>query len=327
MNPCGPEQNGDSYEGSEPLDQALADRFAFIVEVPDWEEMSEKTHRAIAAADEQAERPGFSAALQSQLGSWRSKYQTLMAEPDERTVEYCLIVANELGCAGFRISPRRVRQLVKNISALLSVRGSRRVEQTFETALSWSLPQRAWGVQISEHIIRSAHRTAWDSASLCGKQKWLNDFHLEKRFPAKIKSLVTSCPDPDTGTLAVTQLLAHEPKARAAMFAYAVYPAALTGKLKIGSEGISDLGKTAAGVLDINGTVTWHSFNPNAKNPDWLRMQIILDAMSGKRRERAAQFFNYLFVNQIVPADPIKEEAELNECIELLEGLSQSVAA
>ena len=323
MNPCGPEQNGDSYEGSEPLDQALADRFAFIVEVPDWDEMSEKTHRAIAGADEQAERPGFSKALRSQLESWRSAYRTLIAEPDVRTVEYSLIVANELGCAGFRISPRRVRQLVKNISALLSVRGSRREEQTFETALSWSLPQRAWGVQISEHIIRSAHRTAWDSASLSGTQKWLNDFHLEKRFPAKLKMLVRNCPDADTGTLAVTQLLAHEPKERAALFAYAVYPAALSGTLKIGSEGVSDLGKAASEVIDVDGELKWKESqaDANGRNRDWVRLQKLLDPMSGKRRERAAQFYNYLYINDMSPEDPVAIEGELNECVTYLSSL------
>ena len=325
MNPCGPEQNGDSYDGSEPLDQALADRFAFIVEVPDWHEMSEQTHRAIAGADEQTERPGFSLALQSQLESWRSVYSCMTARPDDRTVDYCLIVANELGRAGFRISPRRVRQLVKNITALLAVRGNRREERTFEMALTWSLPQRAWGVQISEHVIRSAHRTAWDSASLSGKQKWLNEFHLETRFPAKVNRLVAGCPDADTGTLAVTQLLAHEPKARAAMFAYAVYPAALSGTLNIGSEGVSDLGKVASDVIDIDGVLTWNGSraDANGHNPDRTRLQKILDTMSGKRRERAAQLFNYLYINDLAPNDPVAVEEELNECVTYLSSLGQ----
>ncbi len=318
MNPCGPEQNGDSYEGSEPLDRALADRFAFIVEVPDWHEMSDETHRAIACADDSLQRPAFSAALRSQLEIWRSAYGCLIANPDERAVEYCRIAANELGKAGVRISPRRVRQLVKNISALLSVRGSHRENQTFETALNWSIPQRAWGVPVSEHVIRSAHRTAWDAASLCGTQKWLNEFHLERRLPARIKKLLSGCPGPDTGTLAVTQLLAHEPPARAAMFAYAVYPAALAGKLNVSSEGVSDLGKVAAEVLSVNGSVTWRSSNPSAKNPDWVRLQNVLATMSGKRRERAAQLFDYLFINNLAPEDPLALEEELNECTKVL---------
>lgn len=254
MNPCGLNQVGDLYDGSEPLDQALADRFAFIVEVPDWDTMSDNTHRAIASADDSTKRPKFSAALRSELESWRAAHQSLIAHPDERTVEYCRIAANELGKAGIRISPRRVRQLVKNISALLAVRRTRGEEKTFEVALTWSVPQRAWGVEVSEHVIRSAHRTAWDAASLCGKQKWLNEFHLERRFPAKIKKLLSGCPGPDLGTLAVAQLLAHEPPARAALFAYAVYPAALAGKLNIGSEGVADLGKAAAEVISVKAT-------------------------------------------------------------------------
>ncbi|MDI1242813.1 MAG: MoxR family ATPase [bacterium] len=322
MNPCGPDQNGDCYEGSEPLDQALADRFAFIVEVPDWDEMSDKTHRAIAGADDSIERPAFASALRAELESWRSAYRSLIAEPDERTIEYCRIAANELGKAGIRISPRRVRQIVKNISALRSVRGSGREEQTFEMALNWSLPQRAWGVQVSEHVARSAHRTAWDAASLCGTQKWLNEFHLERRFPGKIKKLLTSCPDPDSGTLAVTQLLAHEPKGRAAMFAYALYPAALGGKLNIGSEGVPEIGKVASGVLDVRGSFSWRPNNGTSRHPDNARLQNILDGMSGKRRERAAQLFNYLFINELTPVDPVAVEEELDQCVTCLRSLT-----
>ncbi|MDV7395032.1 hypothetical protein RZS08_26845, partial [Arthrospira platensis SPKY1] len=39
MNPLFTEtgSDGDNYDGSISLDQALADRFAFIIDVPDWE--------------------------------------------------------------------------------------------------------------------------------------------------------------------------------------------------------------------------------------------------------------------------------------------------
>jgi MoxR-like ATPase len=42
MNPCAADQGvGDYYDGSVPLDQALADRFAFIIQVPDWEDLED----------------------------------------------------------------------------------------------------------------------------------------------------------------------------------------------------------------------------------------------------------------------------------------------
>lgn len=320
MNPCGPDQDGDTYEGSEPLDQALADRFAFIVAVPDWDAMNDKTHRRIASSNEFEAKPAFSANLRSELQSWRSVYGSLIATPDERTIEYSRIASNELGKAGIRISPRRVRQLVKNISALLAVRRGRSEEQTFELALKWSLPQRAWGVEPTKLVIRGAHRTAWDSANLGGTQKWLNEFHLKTDLPGKISLLIASCPDPDTGTLAVTQLLANEPPERAALFAYSVYGAALTGKLKIGLEGVTELGKWALQTLDVDGELVWRSNTSDSslKNPNFTRLQNYLDGMSGKRRERAAQFFNYLYVNNLTPEDPGIVEEELNQCVKCL---------
>src|SRR5207249_3762906 len=43
MNPPPDEDNGDEifYRGSEPIDPALADRFAFIIEMPSWDRFSE----------------------------------------------------------------------------------------------------------------------------------------------------------------------------------------------------------------------------------------------------------------------------------------------
>ena len=57
MNPCSTDQDGDEdYTGSEPLDPALADRFALFVNARDWEE----SERRGAAARRRAgrRRPG-----------------------------------------------------------------------------------------------------------------------------------------------------------------------------------------------------------------------------------------------------------------------------
>jgi MoxR-like ATPase len=41
MNPCSGDQSSmDDYAGSEPLDPALADRFALFIEAADWQELS-----------------------------------------------------------------------------------------------------------------------------------------------------------------------------------------------------------------------------------------------------------------------------------------------
>ena len=49
MNPCSADQGaGDFYEGSVALDQALADRFAFVIQVPDWEDLEAADRELIA---------------------------------------------------------------------------------------------------------------------------------------------------------------------------------------------------------------------------------------------------------------------------------------
>ena len=46
MNPCGADQSPDQdYLGAEPLDAALADRFALILDVGDWEALNDEERR------------------------------------------------------------------------------------------------------------------------------------------------------------------------------------------------------------------------------------------------------------------------------------------
>jgi MoxR-like ATPase len=326
MNPCGGPDQGkqDSYTGSEPLDQALADRFAFVVEVPDWSDLKDKARQAVAGAGigqitiETADR------IKSSLEKWQIDYHQFLKNPCQKVVDYCCAAATELGAAGLRISPRRVRQLVKNIGAIQAIRGNWSEEKTFLSALKWSLPQRAWGAGPANETVRAIHRSAWDSVSLSGKEKWLNRFHLERKLSGKIKRLVSSCPDPDTGTLALTQLLANEPKERAALFAYALYPAAIKGMIPIGTEGISELAKTANLVHSVDGAVSWRGrpSQHHKENPEFMRLGKALSPLSGKRRERAGQFFNYLLVEDISVASPQALEEELERCVQHLQSLN-----
>ena len=49
MNPCSTDQDSDeNYTGSEPLDPALADRFALFVNALDWKDLSDEERRRVA---------------------------------------------------------------------------------------------------------------------------------------------------------------------------------------------------------------------------------------------------------------------------------------
>jgi len=322
MNPCSLDQGlGDSYDGSEPLDQALADRFAFIVDVPDWAELDEATQRSIADPRGDGLISDDGGAIARLVTEWQDAFRGLIATPPAHVIEYCRVAATVLGESNLRISPRRVRQLVKNVLAVsVQVRDQHGEEERFLLALRWSLPQRAWGVIPTDAVIHAAHRTAWDAASLQGRDQWLSDFHLERRLSRKIHKLVAECPDPDTGTLAVTQLLATEPPARAAAFAFTVYPAALEGRLPIGREGINDLGKLAGDILDVRGEIAWQErrTETETRHPEYSRLSKLLASLPARRRERATQIFYYLLVNNIALANPVEYEEEVEACVAVL---------
>lgn len=322
MNPCSLDQSGDDiYEGSEPLDHALADRFAFIVQVPDWLELEESDRRAIADPRGEGLVSNDSYALYTAVEKWREEFVALKDNAASALLEYCHTAATLLNRVGVRVSPRRVRQLAKNILALIVVSGAGWQEQAFWLALQWSLPQRAWGVTIKEETLRAAHRAAWEICALSDREKWLHRFHLEKSLARKIKQLLTHRPDRDTGTLAITQLLANESPARAAAFALAVYPLALQGKLPLGNEGITELGKIATPILDIDEPLEWHQLHgTERKLPEaYVRVNQLLVDLPAQRRARATQLFYYFLLKKIDPPNPGELEKEFDECIQILQ--------
>ncbi len=84
MNPAGADQQGaGEYLGSEPLDPALADRFAIVIEVGDWEELSED-----AAAPGGATRAARGA-LADDGGRLARRRGGVASEPSSRALPQC----------------------------------------------------------------------------------------------------------------------------------------------------------------------------------------------------------------------------------------------
>lgn len=327
MNPCSLDQGvGDNYEGSEPLDQALADRFAFILEVPDWPELDEESRKAIANPAGEGVLSEDGGEIHRRVASWKAEYSRSLLSAPEPVIEYAKAVATVLGQGGLRISPRRVRQLVRNILAMQIVTGESYLEKYFLLALRWSLPHRAWGVAPKEEVILAAHRTAWATSCAKSKEKWLFEFHLSLSLPGKIERLVKDCPDPDLGSLAVAQFLSQDTPERAAAFSFALYPLALKGDLKIGREGVADLARLAREILDVRGEIQWQErlSEKGTTHPEYSRLSRVLSSLPGTRRERATQLFYHLLSRNITLANPEAYEKEFDQCIGILRQISKT---
>jgi MoxR-like ATPase len=322
MNPAGAEQQGaGEYLGSEPLDPALADRFAIVVEVGDWAELSEEQQRLVAHPGGEGRRADDDGQLRADVAAWRANFLAALPQCPAAIVDYARIVTGELGAAGVRLSPRRARLIARSLLAA-SVIEQDTVEASFRTILDCSLPQRASGEAPPAAKIAAAHRLAWDASLASGERKWLVAFHLQRALPAKLRLLAETCPCPDTGTLAVEQLLAHESRERAAAFALAAYPAALAGALTVGAEGVADLGRLAAGLLTVDGELKWQERlqEQGTTHAELARFSQVLAGLEGPRRERARQLFFWALLQKVPLEKPAELEQELHAAVQYVAG-------
>ncbi len=320
MNPCtGDQTSGDFYDGAVALDQALADRFPYIIQVPDWEDLSETDRQRVADPSRIPFIPHGrrDQRLLETVNLLRSRFQEVVREHRSCAACYAVSAASALGTKGIRLSPRRVRMLSKNILALLTVEGGEPRAEVFRLALHSSLPHAAWGAAVDEPSLRAVHETAWASAHLDGQEKWLHSILHEPRLERKIARLLQESPDNDSGAVAVHRLLATLTPDDQAVFALCLYPAALQGKTRIGAEGVAALAKVAGPMLEVDAEIRWREVRRQTPNghPGLNRCSRVLAGLSGRRQKRARQIFYHLLSTSVELPDPEFLEQTLDLCI------------
>ncbi len=317
MNPS--EGGGEeSYDGAYPLDAALADRFAYVLNVPDWAAMEESDKRKIAkplgtpaAAD--------TTTLPHEIEEARKRFQALLLDPPTAVTTYAVYAADLFAEAGLRLSPRRVRQLSRNLCAIMALRNSAPRDADFRLCLTWSLPQRASGKAPLDEVVHGVHRTAWGEAVTPDVDTWLAALIASKDLSLRVRKLLTKPRPADDITLAVTRLLGLMDPPRRLAFAFALYPAALEGRFPITREGVSELGKNAAPVLEASAETLWREPRGHQnKHPDAENYQAVLEKLEGHREARARQLFSALLRQHISIPNPEKYEKEFHQCIFLL---------
>jgi MoxR-like ATPase len=330
MNPTG----GDTHSGclgAEPLDAALADRFAFVVNVADWEDLSRDDRRAVADPSGEGVIAADGGRLAQFIGTARAEFLKRVQKPPETVLDYATAVATHLGESGVRLSPRRVRQLARNLLGV-SVVSPAPGEAAFRLALEWSLPQRATGEAPDRSVVAAAHRATWSSLMITDAEKWLYAFHAEPELAGKIGRLLKTCPDPDTGTLAVTEFLAKAPTERAIAFSLALFPALLVcPEIRVGAEGLHELGRFAVPALHVESFRYWRDpgksvgvplFLTSFNTPDelWRQYAAVLEPLARYPRHhaRSSQLFARLHELNLRIQEPEKLEREFNRAVALL---------
>lgn len=163
MNPVDQSAADDPYLGAEPLDAALADRFAFIVPMPDWRALKPKDQERLLLSDLQPPDPAAADRFRDAVAATRNRYLEAIARPELSSAVYVRHALRLLDAAELRCSARRGTILVRAIAA---VRATELLpdDQAAFVALRLGLPQRASGGEVHERKVLAAHKEALDAA-------------------------------------------------------------------------------------------------------------------------------------------------------------------
>jgi MoxR-like ATPase len=168
--------DGVSYDGAEPLDVALADRFSFVLEVPVLGQLSDDDRRAVLLGGGRPQ-PDASDKLREAVERCRARLGGSEGRLRGRAAEYVDVLAAKLAAAGHPLSTRRAVTLVRNVESLRAAQqtllaeenvpeGRSDLEDAFYAAARFSLPDAAWGRPVEGHVLLAAHRAAWEAARL-----------------------------------------------------------------------------------------------------------------------------------------------------------------
>ena len=219
MNPCNHDADLDEiYDGSQPLDQALADRFGFLLEVPDWNALSDHDRSRIADPKGEGQRSRDEVGLAAFLEKARETYRSLLDSAPLAPRQYAVAASTLLGDAHIRISPRRARQLTRNLYAVMALRNGHIDESDFQQVLTWSIPHRAWGAAFPQNTYwqPTAWRRTVRSSPASSPAEPITD---EQSLPKLVRRLLEKS-DADTGSIAVSQCLSQSGAGRKAAFAH-----------------------------------------------------------------------------------------------------------
>ena len=158
-----------SYAGSEPLDIALADRFAFIVEAPAFGDLSAADQAQVVRRGGETEAD-VGERLASAVRETRERLAVAGDALAEALAEYVPLVAQKLATASHPLSTRRAVQLGRNIAAVAAAMGvlgiDGKADAPYWTALRHSIPDAAWGHPVPGAQLLGAHKAAWEIARL-----------------------------------------------------------------------------------------------------------------------------------------------------------------
>lgn len=178
--PSDDQDPGDVYLGAEPLDPALADRFGFLIAVPDWCDLSAAEKKELLV-DQFRGRHEFPVNVPALVAQATAIFVLLCAKPPD-LAEYFVALEAQLRGSGTRLSSRRLSMLFRTALGIHAARmtldleakgssGPPDWETTLFLAIVHGHPGLAAG-PIDRGTLLALHRQAWAIAGLKEGDPW-----------------------------------------------------------------------------------------------------------------------------------------------------------
>ena len=178
--PTDEQEPGDVYFGAEPLDPALADRFGFLIAVPDWCDLSDSEKKELLV-DQFRGRHDFPVNVPALVARTTATFEWLCATPPDLG-GYFIALESQLRGSGTRFSSRRLAMLFRTAlgihAARLTLAGESNLptgpadwDTTLFLALAHGHPGLAAG-PIDRATLLAVHRQAWGIAGLKEGDPW-----------------------------------------------------------------------------------------------------------------------------------------------------------
>jgi MoxR-like ATPase len=158
----------DAYEGVERLDPALADRFAYIVALPRFDQLADADRLAIVRGVGEAASPGAPAIVRALVEGTRDLITAASPALRECAAQYVLAVAPRLRDAKVTVGGRRAATLARNLVAVWAAHvmlGRPRDGDAFLLALQASIPEVVRR-PVPRTKLLAAHRQAWEQVTV-----------------------------------------------------------------------------------------------------------------------------------------------------------------
>jgi MoxR-like ATPase len=157
-----------AYNGVEPLDPALADRFAYVITLPTFAELPDADQRAIITGAGEYASATAGGVVRELVETTRALIPTVRDSAGDELAAYAQVLIARLGAAGIVVGGRRAAVMWRNFVAVRAAHlalGLTSDERACRLALSVSLPHVVCRV-IPSTLLRAAHTAAWSEAGL-----------------------------------------------------------------------------------------------------------------------------------------------------------------